>query len=411
MIQLSSSGIVAKITELAADPGDSEEDHLRKSLLLGACFVFIPVVLPWIVVHFAFREALAAAISSFYLIASSLSVAIFLYTRRFNFLLLSQQILILLLPFAFMLALGGFANSSAVILWSVICPLGSLIIAEPRHAPRWLLGYLALLALGSWLQPYLRTVNNLPDALVVMFFALNIGVVSIIIFILLHYFVREKNEAYRLLSLEQGRTEALLLNVLPKEIAPILKDKGGTIADHFESASILFADVVGFTPLSSELTPEEMVELLNEIFSYFDALVDQYGLEKIRTIGDNYMVAAGIPRPRLDHPQVMAQMALDMLDYIDKRPAQKGRRITFRVGINTGSVVAGVIGRSKFHYDVWGDTVNIASRMESHGVAGKIQITQATYELIKGEFVCEPRGTIGVKGKGEMETWFLVGRK
>ncbi len=123
------------------------------------------------------------------------------------------------------------------------------------------------------------------------------------------------------------------------------------------------------------------------------------------------MVAAGIPRPRIDHPQAIAQMALDMLDYIDKRPAQYGRRITFRVGINTGPVVAGVIGRSKFHYDVWGDTVNTASRMESHGMAGKIQITRATYELIKDGFDCEPRGTVSVKGKGEMETWFLVGRK
>ncbi|HEX6303813.1 MAG TPA: adenylate/guanylate cyclase domain-containing protein [Anaerolineales bacterium] len=401
---------MTKITALAADPEDSEEDRLRKSLLLGACFVFIPVVFPWIVVYFAFGEPLAAAISSFYFVASSLLVVIFLYTRRFNLLLISQQTLILLLPFAFMLALGGFANSSAVMLWAVICPLGSLIIAEPRYAPRWLLGYLALLALGSFLQPYLRSSTNLPDALVVLFFALNIGVVSIIIFILLHYFVREKNEAYRLLSLEQGRTEALLLNVLPKEIAPILKTKGGTIADHFDSVSILFADVVGFTPLSSELTPEEMVELLNEIFSYFDSLVEKYDLEKIRTIGDNYMVAAGLPRPRPDHPQVMAQMALEMLDYLDKRPAQKGRRISFRVGINTGPVVAGVIGRSKFHYDVWGDTVNTASRMESHGVAGKIQITRATYELIKDEFACEARGIVSVKGKGEMETWFLVGR-
>ncbi len=153
-----------------------------------------------------------------------------------------------------------------------------------------------------------------------------------------------------------------------------------------------------------------MVRLLNEIFSHFDSLVEKYDLEKIRTIGDNYFVASGVPRPRPDHAHALARMALDMCEYISSRPPSRtGKRLDFRIGINSGPVVAGVIGRKKFVYDVWGDAVNLGSRMESTGTAGKIQIGRATYELIKDDFACEPRGTVTVKGKGEMETWYLVG--
>jgi len=150
-----------------------------------------------------------------------------------------------------------------------------------------------------------------------------------------------------------------------------------------------------------------MVLLLNEIFSYFDSLAEKYGLEKIRTIGDNYMVAAGVPSPRPDHALVMAAFALEMKNYITARPAYHGRRISFRVGINSGPMVGGIIGLNKFHFDIWGDTVNIASRMESQGVAGEIQITADTYHLIEQAFYCRPRGSIEIKGKGLMNTWFL----
>jgi guanylate cyclase len=166
-----------------------------------------------------------------------------------------------------------------------------------------------------------------------------------------------------------------------------------------------------FTPLTAKMAPIEMVNLLNLIFSSFDELVEKYQLEKIRTIGDSYMVAAGVPRPRADHAQALASLALDMHAYICSLPPVEGRAIQFRIGINSGPVVGGVIGRKKFVYDVWGDAVNIASRMESQGEAGKVQITQTTYELIKAEFACEWRGTIEVKGRGEMGTWFLLGAR
>jgi guanylate cyclase len=174
--------------------------------------------------------------------------------------------------------------------------------------------------------------------------------------------------------------------------------------------SILFADVVNFTPMSALMTPVELVELLNEVFSYFDTLVDKYRLEKIKTIGDCYMVAAGVPRSRSDHAHVLTHMALEVQAYFSGREFW-GRQLAFRIGINSGPVVAGVIGHRKFIYDLWGDAVNTASRMESHGVGGQIQITQATYELIKNDFICEPRDLVNVKGKGEMEVWHVVGQK
>jgi guanylate cyclase len=215
------------------------------------------------------------------------------------------------------------------------------------------------------------------------------------------YFVGQKN-------MFQQKSETLLLNILPKEIAAILKNESRTIADHYDEASVLFADMVGFTPLSAQLPPVEMVELLNEVFSFFDSLLDKYGVEKIRTIGDSYMVASGVPRGRSDHAQALAYMALEMRDYIASHTFRNNQRVNFRIGINSGSMIAGVIGRRKFVYDVWGDAVNIASRMESHGLGGAVQITQSTYQLIKDEFTCEPRGTVNVKGKGEMEVWLVV---
>ena len=210
-----------------------------------------------------------------------------------------------------------------------------------------------------------------------------------------------------MLELEQEKSERLLLNVLPREIAAVLKEGDQTIADQYEAVSVLFADVVGSTALAVRLPPVKLVEVLNHAFSYFDSLVDKYGLEKIRTIGDNYMVASGVPQPRHDHAQALASMALEMKEYVSPQDDPGDVPLRFRIGMNAGPLVAGVIGHRKFHYDIWGDAVNTASHMESHGLPGKIQMTRATYELIKEEFVCQPRGFVEIKGKGQMETWFL----
>jgi adenylate cyclase len=408
-------GVMRKIlnagARIGADPRDDDDVRLHKSMLVMSTAMFLVAGLLWGLIYFALRETTAGWIPFAYGLVSLLSLVAFALTRRYHFFRFSQLLLILLLPFLLMATLGGFINGSVVILWALIAPMAALIFDEPRRAPAWFLAYLALVILSGFLQSYVRQTNQLSAEQVQSFFVLNVGAVSAIVFILLYTFVRQRNALLGLLRVEQAKSENLLLNILPPEIAAILKNEKRTIADHFPGASILFADMVGFTPLTAGMAPAEMVELLNEVFTHFDALVDKYDLEKIRTIGDSYMVAAGVPRPRPDHPQALARMALDMRTYIQTNPACLNRRLNFRIGINSGPVVAGVIGRKKFIYDLWGDAVNTASRMESHGAPGCIQITRETYELIKDEFLCEPRGKIQVKGKGEMETWFLVGAR
>jgi len=232
-----------------------------------------------------------------------------------------------------------------------------------------------------------------------------------IAFTVLASFAKERNEALTALRAEQARSEALLVAILPRSIAERLKASTQPIADHVDSASIVFADLVNFTPMSERLPPGEVVGMLDELFSRFDALAERHGLEKIKTIGDCYMAAAGVPDPHPDHARRAALLALDMRDAVASWPVADGSRLELRIGINSGPVVAGVIGTKRFLYDLYGDAVNTASRMETHSEPGEIQITSATHELLKDEFECKPRGTIPVKGKGEMETWYLVGSR
>ena len=396
---------------IGADPNDSDEVRVQKSSLALGSFMFIIAGALWGVLYFLFGEPIAGAIPFSYAVISFVSVILFHFTRRYETFLFSQLLLILFLPFLLMIALGGFVNSSGVILWSVICPLSALLFEKPVRALRWLAAYLGLMLISGFLEAHPLVHSSLSPTLRTIFFVMNIGAVSTIAVILLAYFVTQKNQLFMLLQNEQAKSENLLLNILPKEIAAILKNESRTIADHYTEASVLFADMVGFTPLSAKLEPVEMVELLNEAFSFFDSLLDKYGVEKIRTIGDSYMVASGVPRVRSDHAQALVHMALEMRDYIVTHTFCKGQHVEFRIGINSGPMIGGVIGRRKFVYDVWGDAVNIASRMESHGLGNAVQITQTTYELIKDEFVCEPRGPVNVKGKGDMEVWLVLSAK
>ncbi|MBI5301016.1 MAG: adenylate/guanylate cyclase domain-containing protein [Chloroflexi bacterium] len=390
---------------------DSEELRLQKSLMTSVSPAIILAGTVWSMMYFAFGEPIAGIIPGSYAALSVLSIFVFARRRDYARFRFTQLLLILLLPFLLQIALGGFINSSAVILWSLICPIGALIFAGPRQAVRWFALYLLLVVISGFLQTYLRTTNNLSSSLVITFFVLNVGAISAIVFALLIFFINQKDIAYKLLGAEREKSENLLLNILPKEIAEILKNQGGTIADHYDQVSILFADLVNFTPLAAELSPRDMVGLLNQVFSHFDSLVDQCGVEKIETVGDEYMAACGVPRPNAQHAQSVARLALEMGAYMASIPPRFGRRLEIRIGIHSGPIVAGVIGRKKFAFELFGDTVNTANRMQSHGVPGKIQITRATYELLKDEFICEPRGKVMIKGKGEMETWFLVDTK
>ena len=222
----------------------------------------------------------------------------------------------------------------------------------------------------------------------------------------------ELTEAYQKLEEEKAKSENLLLNILPYLIAQRLKAEQSVIADHFPCVTVMFADIVGFTELSSQVAPQQIVVLLDDIFSRFDRLTEKYDIEKIKTIGDAYMVVAGVPQSKADHLYAIADMALDMLTEIDDFNREQGVSLKIRAGLHTGPVVAGVIGQKKFIYDLWGDTVNMASRMESHSLAGRIQLTESTYRRFEDDaYRFEPRGPIEVKGKGAVETYFLMGKR
>ncbi len=223
--------------------------------------------------------------------------------------------------------------------------------------------------------------------------------------------ITERKVAQEALRYQQEQTENLLLNILPEPIVQQLKLHPSTIAESFEEVTVLFADLVDFTKFSARRSAKELVEFLNVIFSKFDQLAELHGLEKIKTIGDAYMVVAGLPTPRKDHADAIAQMALDMQQAIVKVNAEMGEAFRLRIGINSGPVVAGVIGLKKFSYDLWGDTVNTASRMESQGIPGAIQVTASTYERLRDKYLFEKQGLIRVKGKGKMITYLLRGRK
>ncbi|MGE2816537.1 adenylate/guanylate cyclase domain-containing protein [Mycobacterium heidelbergense] len=381
---------------------DTDEMALQKRLAVALFAGTVPLTLLWSVVYLVAHVPLAAAIPAFYSVFTVLNTAVFGWTRKLATYRFTQLLLVLILPWLVCLALGGFRQSSVVIIWAALCPLGSLLLEEPRRTLVWIAGFVALLVATALLQPHLAPAN-LPEGFVTLFFVLNVGAVIVISFGLLHYFVRRRN-------FFQERSEMLLLNILPKEISEALKTEPRAIAAHYDNASILFADIVEFTPMAATMVPLSLVELLNDVFQCFDALVDKYGLEKIKTIGDCYMVASGVPRPRGDHAQALVNFALDMQAEVGRRTFG-GRRLAFRIGINSGPVVAGVIGQRKFIYDLWGGTVNMASRMESHGQSGVIQITRSTFDLVNDEFDCVARGTIEVKGAGRVATWCVTGRK
>ncbi|HLM74363.1 MAG TPA: adenylate/guanylate cyclase domain-containing protein, partial [Polyangiaceae bacterium] len=210
---------------------------------------------------------------------------------------------------------------------------------------------------------------------------------------------------------EKRKVDALLLNILPAPIAERLKTRTGPIAEAYPAATVLFSDIVGFTALSEQIPPDRVVTLLSNLFSAFDDLVDRYQLEKIKTIGDAYMVAGGIPQSRADHAVAVAALALDMQGVVADFARRLSQPMSVRIGIHSGPVVAGVIGKKKFIYDLWGDTVNTAARMESHGIPGQIQVSERSYGLLRDDFELEERGPIQVKDKGVMRTWLLLGRK
>ncbi|HEY0070143.1 MAG TPA: adenylate/guanylate cyclase domain-containing protein [Chloroflexia bacterium] len=393
-------------------PTDSEEDCLRKTILAYSASLIIVLAIFWVVVYSLLGLWLSAAIPLAYQIISIATLFRFARTKQYVAFRFVQLLMMLVLPVLLQWSLGGYVASSGVILWSLTAPLGALLFHGTRQSIPWFLAYLFLAAASGAADGFLaQNAAPIPTPLVIVFFVMNLAGVSTTVYLLTQYFARRREEALAALRIEQARSERLLLNVLPPSIAQRLKQNPGVIADAFDEVSILFADVVGFTTISEHVPPEEIVPWLNEVFSDFDRLAARYGLEKIRTIGDSYMAVAGVPLPHPDHAGAVAEMALDMLAAAAGRKAPNGEPLHIRVGINTGHTVGAVIGLDKFIYDVYGDAVNTASRMESHGLPDHIQVTEAFYLRLKERYVFEERHTVQVKGKGEMMTYLLTGRK
>ncbi|MDK1080203.1 MAG: adenylate/guanylate cyclase domain-containing protein [Anaerolineae bacterium] len=393
-------------TFFAYDLNDTDEIRLEKFaafLVAGSCCL---AAIVWTAMYYiVFGWGLTTLLPLSFAILVGFSLFISHITKNHKYAIYTQIICILYIPTFIQWSIGGVFDSGFVLAWAFLGPICALMFFPVRKSIPWFLLFLLNVVITVILNDFFVSRGQVvSEDTRLVFFIMNLSISSIVIYIFASYYVAA---AVR----ERDNANKLLLNILPKEIASILKKNEGTIADRHESASVLFADIAGSTPLFSNLDPGEVVNWLNEIFSMFDNLVDKYGLEKIKTIGDNYMVASGVPTPRPDHAQALAHFALDMLACLKDIPARNKKQIEFRVGINSGPLVAGVIGKRKFQYDLWGDTVNVASRMESHGEVGKVHISKASFELLKDDFDCLPRGSIPIHGKGSMETWYLISQK
>jgi guanylate cyclase len=390
-----------------AEADDPPEVVLQQQLLVRTTVLIAPLAFLWGLVYIVFGEPLAGLIPWGYTLVSLVGLATFRWTGRFGLFRAIQLGMWLVLPFLLQIELGGFVPGSAVGVWAFCAPISALLVASRRTASI-LLGIFSLLVVAAvFVQPLAAPGNALPAWLVAAFFGLNLVGLAVVTFRAMVFFIVQKDQAYALLGSERARSERLLLNVLPAPIAERLKQHESVIADRYDAVSVLFADIVGFTPLSVGMSADELVAMLDELFARLDEMTQRRGLEKIRTIGDAYMVAAGAPIPRVDHAPVLVDLALEMLQAA--HDGSGGHPLQLRVGISSGPAVAGVIGRTKFQYDIWGDTVNTASRMESQGVPGRIHVSEPTRLLIEDAYICEPRGLIDVKGKGPMPTYMVVG--
>lgn len=397
---------LSSVLDIGSVLADSEDLRLQKRMLVAASGLVTVAAAIWGAVYLILDEPLAALIPGGYSVLTAINLAVFARSKRYRWFRATQLSFYLVLPFLLQLSLGGFVGASAVILWAVLAPLGALVMQGRREAVRYMIAYGVLLIVSLLLQPTMEIDNNLGTTAVGLFFLLNVLAVSGIAFLMLNYFVGQRDRIQDELSDERERSEHLLLNILPDQVAADLKRDGRTEAKLFDSASVLFADMVGFTEVALDSEPDALVSRLNEIFTAFDAIADKHSIEKIRTIGDAFMAASGVPTEIDDHAERMARGALEMSRFIDGIEG-----VDFRFGISSGPLVAGVVGTAKFQYDIWGDTVNTASRMESSGEPGRIHVSDSTYQLIEGHFDCELRGPLDIKGKGTMRTWYLLGER
>ena len=408
---------IQRLAGLGVDAEDPDALRLDKAMVTLVSSLLAAMSSVWIAIYVAIGLPRSAAIPFVYMLCVIASLVVFARTKRIQRIRSFLLILMLALPFALQWSLGGFANGSAVAGWAGITPVLAYLFGVRSRA--WLAAFVGLLGVSGMFEATLAvSAPHIDGGVRAAMFVLDLAGPAIASFLALLYFTTQRDRVqaalvleHRLLEAEQRRSEQLLLNILPAPIADELRGGATTIAESYPDVTVLFADIVGFTPLAEELGAQALVDLLNEVFIVFDGLAEAAGIEKIKTIGDAYMVVGGLPTPRPDHLAAVLELALAMCDAISKVRTPHGDPLQLRVGIDVGPVVAGVIGRRKFSYDVWGDTVNTASRMESHGVLGRIQVTERVALAASQEFEFEERPSLAVKGKGTMKTFLLVGAR
>ena len=408
---------------------DSEQEKLNKTLAIFASGLMGFGAVLWLAIYHLMGIRFSSTVPLVYLAVSAASLALYLWGRNFALFRFIQTSLFLFVPFIMQWSIGSYVSSSGVMLWALLAPVGVMIFQGPRESMPWFFAYVIMTAVSGFFDYYLGegTQQGVNMQTIAVFFSLNFAAMSTIVYLLISYFVRQRDKLQehvdvqnKLLTIEQEKSERLLLNILPGPIADRLKAQNITIADGFADVTVMFADIINFTQLSEEMPPKFMVTMLNEVFSHFDGLAEQRGLEKIKTIGDAYMVAGGLDlhhrydvahTPPADYTTAICELALDMRDYMNSQAGVKRARLQIHVGIGTGPVVAGVIGMKKFIYDLWGDTVNIASRVTAEATAGMILVDHTTYRRVRHSFEFEGPHTISVKGKGEVTVYRLTSRK
>jgi adenylate cyclase len=397
----------------------SQEVKLHKDLLIFACaFMNLAVVL-WLAIYWIMGLHYSTTVPLFYQVISVASLAHYLKTKNFELFRFIQLSLFLFVPFIMQWSIGSSVTASGVMLWALLAPIGALVVSGLRESIPWFFAYMVMTVISGGFDYYLGTGTNSGVAMktIGFFFALNFAAMSSIIYFLVRHFVVEMDkinvqldQQHQLLAEEQKKSERVLLNVLPSNIAQRLKDHQGLIADGHADVTVMFADLVNFTQLTESLSPEQMVGLLNTIFSGFDLLCEKYGVEKIKTIGDAYMAVGGLNRDNTNYTSDIANLALEMRDFVTSHPGLARFKLEIHCGIATGPVVAGVIGTKRFIYDLWGDTVNVASRLTDEAVEGVIQVDKVTYNRIRHHYAFEPAATITLKGKGEMVMYRLTSK-
>ncbi len=417
--QRASVGVLGQLALSAIDPADDDVTRLRKTLLLLASGLMNVAVVVWVLVYWWMGLKVPTSIPFAFQALSALVVLIYLRTKNFAFFGFAQLSLFLFFPFIAQWAIGSFVSSSGVALLALLAPIGAMVCFGPKESIPWFFAFVVLTVLSGFFDYYLGSGedNGIPLKTIAVFFVMNFTILSTMIWLLLRYFVQQRDNfqvelgrQHALLEEERKKSDRLLNSVLPEHVANRLKDQSGTIADGFTDVSVMFADVAGFTRLSERLSPKQVVAFLDAVFSRFDELVDHHRLDKIKTIGDAYMVAGGLAGDSSDYVERTANLALDMIEISRTDPSLQQYGLQLHVGVATGPVIAGVIGSKRFVYDLWGDTVNVAFRLTGEAENGTIVVDKTTYRRINSRYKFDGEREIKVKGKDPMTVYRLNGR-